>query len=90
MGFFQPPRMPFDEKPCLVTDEDLGAFREQEGASLRAIKGLQELDLTGCSKLTDISITQVCASAITRKSVQSVKQKRLSVFDQHFIKRVIL
>ncbi|XP_017329747.1 F-box/LRR-repeat protein 2 isoform X1 [Ictalurus punctatus] len=59
MGFFQPPRMPFDEKPCLVTDEDLGAFREQEGASLRAIKGLQELDLTGCSKLTDISITQV-------------------------------
>ncbi|MCJ8734452.1 hypothetical protein PDJAM_G00235530 [Pangasius djambal] len=59
MGFFQPPRMPFDEKPRLVTDEDLGAFREREGASLRAIKGLQELDLTGCSKLTDVSITQV-------------------------------
>ncbi|XP_053362069.1 uncharacterized protein fbxl9 isoform X1 [Clarias gariepinus] len=59
MGFFQPPRMPFDEKPRLVTDEDLGTFREQEGTSLRAIKGLEELDLTACSKLTDISITQV-------------------------------
>ncbi|KAL6480634.1 hypothetical protein MHYP_G00116670 [Metynnis hypsauchen] len=59
MGFFQPPSMPFQEKPRLVTDEDLGAFREQEGASLLALKGLQELDLSGCSKLTDTSITQV-------------------------------
>ncbi|XP_060784423.1 uncharacterized protein fbxl9 [Neoarius graeffei] len=53
MGFFRPPKMPFDEKPRLVT------FREREGTSLRAIKDLQELDLTGCSKLTDASITQV-------------------------------
>ncbi|KAK3536130.1 hypothetical protein QTP70_031023, partial [Hemibagrus guttatus] len=59
MGFFQPPRMPFDEKPRLVTDEDLGAFRGQEGASLQAIRGLQELDLSGCSNLTDVSMTQV-------------------------------
>ncbi|TSS60377.1 Cyclic nucleotide-gated cation channel beta-1 [Bagarius yarrelli] len=59
MGFFQPPQMPFDEKPRQVTDEDLGAFREQDRASLRAICGLQELDLSGCSKLTDVSITQV-------------------------------
>ncbi|KAI4885972.1 hypothetical protein NFI96_033063, partial [Prochilodus magdalenae] len=59
MGFFQPPSMPFQEKPRLVTDEDLGAFKEQEGASLLALKGLQELDLSGCSKLTDASITQV-------------------------------
>lgn len=59
MGFFQPPSLPFQEKPRLVTDEDLGAFREQEGASLLALKCLQELDLSACSKLTDTSITQV-------------------------------
>ncbi|XP_062856834.1 uncharacterized protein fbxl9 isoform X2 [Trichomycterus rosablanca] len=62
MGFFQPPSMPFEDKPRLVTDEDLGAFREQEAASLRALKGLQELDLTACSKLTDCSITEVGAT----------------------------
>lgn len=59
MGFFQPPSMPFEDKPKLVTDEDLGAFREQEIASLRALKGLKELDLTACSKLTDSSLTEV-------------------------------
>lgn len=59
MGFFQPPSLPFQEKPRLVTDEDLGAFREQMGASLLAIRGLQELDLSACSKITDSSITQV-------------------------------
>lgn len=60
MGFFQPPSLPFQEKPLLVTEEYLGAFREhQEGASLLALRGLQELDLSACSKLTDTSITQV-------------------------------
>ncbi|XP_030645235.1 dynein regulatory complex subunit 6 [Chanos chanos] len=59
MGFFQPPSMPFLEKPRLVTEEDLGTFREQEGASLLALRGLRELDLSACSKLTDASITQV-------------------------------
>nr|XP_055049016.1 uncharacterized protein fbxl9 isoform X2 [Misgurnus anguillicaudatus] len=59
MGFFQPPSLPFQDKPQLVTNEDLGAFNEQERASLVALKGLQELDLSACSKLTDISITQV-------------------------------
>ncbi|KAG9352538.1 hypothetical protein JZ751_020952 [Albula glossodonta] len=59
MGFFQPPPMPFEGKPRLVTDEDLGTFRGQEGASLLALRGLQELDLSGCCKLTDSSITQV-------------------------------
>ncbi|MBN3309836.1 LRC29 protein, partial [Amia calva] len=59
MGFFSPPRMPFDDKPRLVTEEDLGQFREKEGASLRALRGLQELDLSACNKLTDSSITQV-------------------------------
>ncbi|XP_058623286.1 F-box/LRR-repeat protein 20 isoform X2 [Onychostoma macrolepis] len=56
----EPPSLPFQEKPRLVTEEDLGAFREhQEGASLLALRGLQELDLSACSKLTDTSITQV-------------------------------
>ncbi|XP_059402440.1 uncharacterized protein LOC132133573 [Carassius carassius] len=59
MGFFQPPSLPFQEKPRLVTEEDLGAFRDQEGASLLALRGLQELDLSACSRLTDTSITQV-------------------------------
>ncbi|GAA6065675.1 F-box/LRR-repeat protein 3 [Tachysurus ichikawai] len=59
MDLFQPPQMPFKKKPRLVTDEELTAFREKEGASLRAIRGLQELDLSGCSNLTDVSITQV-------------------------------
>ncbi|XP_043084156.1 F-box/LRR-repeat protein 20 isoform X2 [Puntigrus tetrazona] len=56
----EPPSLPFQEKPRLVTEEDLGAFREhQEGASLLALRALQELDLSACSKLTDTSITQV-------------------------------
>ncbi|KTG44820.1 hypothetical protein cypCar_00007116 [Cyprinus carpio] len=59
MGFFKPPTLPFQEKPRLVTEEDLGAFRDQEGASLLALRGLQELDLSACSRLTDTSITQV-------------------------------
>lgn len=59
MGFFRPPRMPFEEKPRLVTEEDLGTFRGQEGASLLALRSLQELDLSACCKLTDSSITQV-------------------------------
>ncbi|XP_021458166.1 F-box/LRR-repeat protein 14 isoform X2 [Oncorhynchus mykiss] len=59
MGFFRPPSMPFQEKPRLVTDEDLGVFKEQDGSSLLALRSLQELDLSACSKLTDSSITQV-------------------------------
>ncbi|XP_067291985.1 F-box/LRR-repeat protein 14 isoform X2 [Pseudorasbora parva] len=55
----EPPSLPFQEKPRLVTEEDLGAFRDQERASLLALRGLQELDLSACSKLTDTSITQV-------------------------------
>uniref|UniRef100_A0A8C8MBW8 Uncharacterized protein n=1 Tax=Oncorhynchus tshawytscha TaxID=74940 RepID=A0A8C8MBW8_ONCTS len=45
-------------RPRLVTDEDLGVFREQEGASLLVLRSLQDLDLSACSKLTDSSITQ--------------------------------
>lgn len=59
MGFFRPPPMPFVDKPRLVTEDDLKTFRKQEGVSLLALRGLQELELSGCSKLTDTSITQV-------------------------------
>ncbi|XP_039619158.1 dynein regulatory complex subunit 6 isoform X1 [Polypterus senegalus] len=59
MGFFTPPKLIFDEKPRLVTENDLEMFKEQEGASLLALRGLQELDLTACAKLTNTSITKV-------------------------------
>uniref|UniRef100_A0A3Q1ITJ0 Uncharacterized protein n=1 Tax=Anabas testudineus TaxID=64144 RepID=A0A3Q1ITJ0_ANATE len=59
MGFFKPPRLPFEERPKLVTQNDLELFRKQAGASLLALSRLRELDLSACSKLTDSSITQV-------------------------------
>ncbi|XP_041794349.1 F-box/LRR-repeat protein 14 isoform X1 [Chelmon rostratus] len=59
MGFFKPPRLPFEERPKLVTQNDLEQFRQQAGASLLALSRLQELDLSACPKLTDSSITQV-------------------------------
>ncbi|KAM9376350.1 uncharacterized protein fbxl9 isoform 2-T2 [Pholidichthys leucotaenia] len=59
MGFFKPPRLAFEERPKLVTQNDLEQFRRQAGASLLALSRLQELDLSACSKLTDSSITQV-------------------------------
>lgn len=59
MGFFKPPRLPFEERPKLVTQNDLEQFRRQPGASLLALSRLEELDLSACPKLTDISITQV-------------------------------
>ncbi|MBN3317881.1 LRC29 protein, partial [Atractosteus spatula] len=87
MGFFSPPQPPaFEEKPRLVTAEELGRLGEREGASLRALRGLQELDLSACSKLTDSSITQVVQfpdlrklslsllSEITDRSLLSVSQ----------------
>ncbi|XP_076878173.1 uncharacterized protein fbxl9 isoform X2 [Brachyhypopomus gauderio] len=59
MGFFKPPSTLLEEKGALVTEEDLGAFRQQEQTSLLALQGLKELDLSACLKLTDASITQV-------------------------------
>lgn len=59
MGFFKPPRLPFDERPKLVMQTDLEQFKQQSGASLLALQRLQELDLSACTKLTDSSITQV-------------------------------
>lgn len=59
MGFFKPPRLPFDERPKLVTQNDLEQFKQQAGASFLALNRLQELDLSACPKLTNSSITQV-------------------------------
>lgn len=59
MGFFKPPRLPFEERPKLVTQNDLEQFHQRVGASLLALNRLQELDLSACPKITDSSITQV-------------------------------
>lgn len=59
MGFFKPPRLPFEERPKVVTQNDLDQFRDHPGASFLALSRLEELDLSACPKLTDSSITQV-------------------------------
>lgn len=73
MGFFKPPRLPFEERPKLVTQDDLEQFKQQAGASLLALNRLQELDLTACSKLTDSSITQVGGRTRVCARCQSLK-----------------
>lgn len=47
----------------MVTQSDLQQFKQRAGASLLALKRLQELDLSACAKLTDSSITQVVEPA---------------------------
>ncbi|XP_061577294.1 F-box/LRR-repeat protein 16 [Cololabis saira] len=75
MGFFKPPRMPFEERPKLVTQSDLQQFKQQAGASLLALKRLQELDLSACAKLTDSSITQViCYPDLHRLSLSMLPE----------------
>lgn len=66
MGFFKPPRLPFEEQPRVVTPHDLERFRHHVGGSLAALSRLQELDLSACPKLTDGSITQVGVVAEAR------------------------
>ncbi|XP_043937362.1 leucine-rich repeat-containing protein 29 isoform X2 [Protopterus annectens] len=59
MGFFTPPTY-FDDRPVMITKlEDLLINGEKHGPTLRALRHLQELDLTACRKLTDISLQQV-------------------------------
>ncbi|PWA27048.1 hypothetical protein CCH79_00020563, partial [Gambusia affinis] len=58
MGFFQPPRMPFEERPTLATLNQLQQLQQRAGASLLQLQRLQELDLSACARLTDCSITQ--------------------------------
>ncbi|KAM4553837.1 uncharacterized protein fbxl9 isoform 2-T2 [Fundulus diaphanus] len=59
MGFFEPPRMPFEERPRPVSRDELQRLERRHGASLSALRRLTELDLSACSKLSDGSITQV-------------------------------
>ncbi|XP_072290465.1 uncharacterized protein fbxl9 [Eucyclogobius newberryi] len=59
MGFFKPPQLPFDERPKLATDNTVEPLQHQPSSSLTALRRLEELDLSACPKLTDISITQV-------------------------------
>ncbi|KAK0138217.1 Leucine-rich repeat-containing protein 29 [Merluccius polli] len=56
MGFFRPPKSPFPMRPLPVEPTPP---TEQKGPSLLALGRLQELDLSSCCLLTDISITQV-------------------------------
>lgn len=80
MGFFKPPRMPFEEKPKLLTQIDLQQFKEQAGDSLLALRRLQELDLSACIKLTDSSITQVRRLAQVHMSICSWNPKYLMLW----------
>ncbi|XP_061892142.1 F-box/LRR-repeat protein 14-like isoform X1 [Entelurus aequoreus] len=59
MGFFKPPRLPFEDRPKLVTQDHLERFKQEAGASLLALSRLRELNLSACCKLTDSSIAQV-------------------------------
>lgn len=56
MGFFRPPKSPFPMRPPPLEPTPP---TEQRGASLLSLCRLQELDLSACCLLTDISITQV-------------------------------
>ena len=85
MGFFKPPRLPFEERPKLVTQNDLQQFKQQAGASLLALNRLQELDLSACDKLTDSSITQVggqcvcvCVCVCFVVETQSISKSQVS------------
>ncbi|XP_042293408.1 F-box/LRR-repeat protein 2-like [Sceloporus undulatus] len=60
MGFFQPPPQDLDSQDGqILIDLAKEAVQENRQASLRALTRLQELDLTGCEKLTDMSIAKV-------------------------------
>lgn len=59
MGFFKPPRLPFEERPKVATPGDSEQSGHLPGVSLLALSRLQELDLSACPQLTDVSITQV-------------------------------
>lgn len=59
MGFFLPPPQDLErDAPILIdlTEQDTSQKRH---VSLAALTCLQELDLTACGKLTDVSIAKV-------------------------------
>ncbi|XP_049580343.1 uncharacterized protein fbxl9 [Syngnathus scovelli] len=87
MGFFKPPRLPFEERPKLVTPDDLKHFKQQAGVSLLALSRLRELNLSACCKLTDSSITQVVRFTelqhLSLSSMTDITDASLSAVAQH-------
>nr|XP_006001237.1 PREDICTED: F-box/LRR-repeat protein 2-like isoform X1 [Latimeria chalumnae] len=66
LGFFTPPKY-LEDKPCLLTEAEMEDLKARRGPSVRALTSLRELDLTACTKLTDISITKVIQFAALKK-----------------------
>ncbi|XP_042293411.1 dynein regulatory complex subunit 6-like isoform X2 [Sceloporus undulatus] len=58
MGFFQPPPQDLEQDGQILNDITKQAVQEKHQASLNALTRLQELDLTACGKLTDMSIAK--------------------------------
>ncbi|XP_063169015.1 F-box and leucine-rich repeat protein 13-like [Candoia aspera] len=59
MGFFLPPPQDLEQDKLIVTNLNQQNAPEQHQTSLSALTRLQELDLTACGKLTDVSIAKV-------------------------------
>ncbi|XP_062997154.1 F-box/LRR-repeat protein 2-like [Elgaria multicarinata webbii] len=59
MGFFQPPPQDLEQDSQILMDLAKQDAQETSQASLSALTGLQELDLTACGKLTDLSLAKV-------------------------------
>ncbi|XP_061679771.1 F-box and leucine-rich repeat protein 13 isoform X2 [Syngnathoides biaculeatus] len=87
MGFFKPPRLPFEDPPKLVTPDHLEQFKRHAGASLLALGRLRELDLSSCCKLTDASIAQVVRftdlQRLSLSSLPNITDASLSAVAQH-------
>ncbi|XP_013926395.1 PREDICTED: F-box/LRR-repeat protein 20-like isoform X1 [Thamnophis sirtalis] len=59
MGFFLPPPQFLEQDKMMVIHLNQQKAQEQRQTSLNALTRLQELDLTACGKLTDMSIAKV-------------------------------
>ncbi|XP_060110337.1 F-box/LRR-repeat protein 2-like [Heteronotia binoei] len=59
MGFFLPPPQDLEQEAPILTDLTKRDGQQKHRASLDSLTRLQELDLTACGKLTDMSIAKV-------------------------------
>uniref|UniRef100_A0A670YS13 F-box/LRR-repeat protein 15-like leucin rich repeat domain-containing protein n=1 Tax=Pseudonaja textilis TaxID=8673 RepID=A0A670YS13_PSETE len=59
MGFFLPPPQDLERDKMVVVNLNQQKAQEQRQTSLNTLTRLQELDLTACGKLTDMSIAKV-------------------------------
>ncbi|XP_048371716.1 F-box/LRR-repeat protein 2-like isoform X1 [Sphaerodactylus townsendi] len=59
MGFFLPPPQDLEQDTSILVDLTKREDEQKHRASLNALSHLQELDLTACGKLTDMSIAKV-------------------------------